>query len=163
MSAIGLLFVGVTLLINGVSQKINISSLPLSIINLLTGSLLLVINCVYMLQGEFYIAASGFLFTFTYLIVGICYAFSLDFKMYGIYALFVAINSVPFALGSVYLDKDPIFGVIWILWGLLWFSGFVYYVLEINILKYINLGAIFCGIFTTWLPGMLKIFDLWPY
>ena len=69
----------------------------LSLINLCTGSLSFIINLIYIFQGAYYEAGTGFLFAFTYLLVGILYLFDLDMRIYGIYALFVAINTIPFA------------------------------------------------------------------
>jgi len=50
-----------------------------------------------MFQGAYYEAGTGFLFAFMCLLVGILYLFDLDMRIYGIYALFVAINTIPFA------------------------------------------------------------------
>lgn len=163
MSAIGLMFVGVTLFINGLSGKLNIASQSVAAINILTGLLSFFIHLIYMLNGDYYIAGSGFMFAFTYLLIGISYALSLDLKVYGLFALFVAINTIPFSVVTLLVDGDPIFALIWLLWGLLWLSGFIQYVLGVNLSKYIDAGAIFCGIFTTWIPGVIMLLGFWPY
>lgn len=163
MGAIGLLFVGVTLFTNGLSSIVDIPKKSLSVINLLTGSLSFIIHLAYMLEGQFYTAGAGFMFAFTYLIIGICYAFDLDMKIYGVYGFFVAINTIPCAIVSYVSEGDPIFSIIWILWGILWFLGFVQYILKIDVSRFASYGAIFCGVLTTWLPGILKLLNLWPY
>jgi len=67
---------------------------------------------IYILQGAYYEAGTGFLFAFTYLLVGIIYLFDLDLRIYGIFALFVAINTLPFAWVSWQWEQDPLFALI---------------------------------------------------
>lgn len=117
-------FVGITLIINGWGSLLSIDHRSLSLIDLLTGPLSFIINLLYMFQGAYYEAGTGFLFSFTYLLVGIIYVFHLDMRIYGIYALFVAINTVPFAWISWQWENDWVFAVIWLIWGALWFCGF---------------------------------------
>lgn len=163
MLGIGLLFVGITLITNGWGSILGIEYKSLTLINLLTGSLSLITNLLYMMQGSYYEAGTGFLFSFTYLLVGVIYLFSLDLRVYGIFALFVAINTIPCAWISWQWQGDPLFALIWLIWGSLWFCGFLDSVTKIKIGNFINYYAIFCGIFTTWIPGMLMLTDLWPY
>lgn len=157
MLGIGLFFVGITLIINGWGSLLKIDHRSLALINLFTGSLSFIINVLYTIQGSYYEAGTGFLFAFTYLLVGILYLFDLDMRIYGIYALFVAINTIPFAWISWQIEGDPIFAVIWLTWGVLWFCGFLDAVIKVNFGKSIHYFAIACGIFTTWIPGIMML------
>jgi len=161
MLGIGLFFVGITLIINGWGSLLSVDHRSLSLINLCTGSLSFIINLIYMFQGAYYEAGTGFLFAFTYLLVGILYLFDLDMRFYGIYALFVAINTIPFAWISWQWENDWVFALIWLIWGMLWFCGFLDSVMDVAFGKSIHYFAIFCGVFTTWLPGILMLTGLY--
>ena len=161
MLGIGLFFVGITLIINGWGSLLHIDYRSLALINLFTGSLSFIINLIYMLQGAYYEADTGFLFAFTYLLVGIIYLFDLDLRIYGIFALFVAINTLPFAWVSWQWEQDPLFALIWLTWGVLWFCGFLDTIVKVNFGRKIHYFAIACGIFTTWVPGLLMLVDLY--
>ncbi len=50
--------------------------------------------------------------------------------------------------------------IIWILWGILWLTGFIENVLKKE-LKFVPYLAIFEGIFTAWIPGFLILTNLW--
>ena len=50
--------------------------------------------------------------------------------------------------------------IIWILWGILWLTGFIESVLKKE-LKFVPYLAIFEGIFTAWIPGFLMLTNLW--
>ena len=50
--------------------------------------------------------------------------------------------------------------VIWILWGILWLTGFIENVLKKK-LKFVPYLAVFEGIVTAWIPGFLILTNLW--
>ena len=59
-----------------------------------------------MLQGAYYEAGTGFLCLHVF--VGRDHLpFDLDLRIYGIFALFVAINTLPFAWVSWQWEQDP--------------------------------------------------------
>ena len=93
MLGIGLFFVGITLIINGWGSLLHIDYRSLALINLFTGTLSFIINLIYMLQGAYYEAGTGFLFAFTYLLVGIIYLFDLDLRIYGIFLGLLAMGA----------------------------------------------------------------------
>lgn len=142
MLAVGLLFVGITLISNGYCGLVGVDHRSVALLNLLTGSLSFIINT-------------------TYLIVGFVYLFNLDMRIYGIFALFVAINTIPSAWVAYRVEGDWRFAIIWLIWGILWFSGFVEYVLAIKIGKPVFYFAILAGIFTCWIPGYLMLINQW--
>lgn len=161
MLAVGLLFVGITLISNGYCGLAGVDKKSTALLNILTGSLSFMINTTYLLQGEYYSAGTGYLFAFTYLLVGLIYLFNLDIRIYGIFALFVAINTIPSAWVAYTIEGDWRFTIIWLLWGILWFAGFVESILKIDITKPVLYLAIFEGIVTCWIPGYLMLVNLW--
>lgn len=50
--------------------------------------------------------------------------------------------------------------VIWILWGILWLTGFIENVLKKH-LSFVPYLAIFEGIVTAWIPGFMILTELW--
>src|SRR5690625_610710 len=76
-------------------------------------------------------AASGiYLFGFTYLWVGINAVKDYSNRGFGWFALLVALCTVVYAADSFLRADDAGFGVIWLLWGVLWFLFFLVLGLE---------------------------------
>ncbi|KRN85098.1 hypothetical protein IV75_GL003251 [Carnobacterium maltaromaticum] len=161
MLGVGMLFVGVTLISNGLGGLLKIDKKSLAVMNGFTGVLSFIINLVYLWRGDYYAAATGFLFAFTYLFVTLVSVFNLDDRVYGIFCLFVAINTVPCAYISFASEGDWRFAIIWLVWGALWLTGFIETVLAKKIGIPVYYFAIFTGIFTAWIPGFLMITELW--
>lgn len=137
--------------------------------NVFVGLLSIIINIITIVHGDFiliddvgdfYSAATGLLFGFTYLFVAVNSIFNLDNRLYGWYSLFVAINTIPAAWIDFYINGDWKMAIIWILWGILWLTGFIENVLKKE-LKFVPYLAIFEGIFTAWIPGFLILTNLW--
>ena len=71
-------------------------------------------------------AASGiYLFGFTYLWVGINAVKEYSNRGFGWFALLVTLCAVVYAVESFVRADDLGFGVIWVLWGILWFLFFL--------------------------------------
>ena len=87
--------------------------------------------------------------------------FDLDQRPYGWYSLFVAINSFPAAYISYAIEGDWRMSIIWLLWGILWLTGFIETVLKKDLGKFVGYLAIFEGIVTAWVPGFLLLRNLW--
>jgi acid-activated urea channel len=51
--------------------------------------------------------------------------------------------------------------IIWWLWGILWFTGWLEAVPKKNLGKFSPALAIFEGIVTAWIPGFLMLIDKW--
>ena len=137
--------------------------------NVFTGLLSIIINIITIVHGDFesidsigdfYSAATGLLFGFTYLYVAANSIFNLDGRLYGWYSLFVAINTIPAAWIEFTVNGDWRMAVIWILWGILWLTGFIENVLKKE-LKFVPYLAVFEGIVTAWIPGFLILTNLW--
>lgn len=172
MLGVVLLYVGIVLINNGIARLTNIDAKSAAIMNIFTGGLSVTLNIIAIARGEFstdlntsmgdfYSAGTGLLFGFTYLFVAINSIFNLDQRPYGWYSLFVAINAFPAAYISFIDDGDWRMSIIWILWGVLWLTGFIETVLKKDLGKFVGYLAVFEGIVTAWIPGFLILRNLW--
>ncbi|MBO3443312.1 AmiS/UreI family transporter [Clostridium sp. CCUG 7971] len=158
MLGIVLLYVGIVLINNGMTRIYNVDEKSASIMNIFIGLLAVIIDVIFVIQGDYFAAGTGLLFAFTYLFTGINGIFDLDKRPYGWYSLFVAINAISCALLSL-SDGDLRFFIIWILWGILWSTTFIEIILKKNLGKLVSYLAIFEGIFTAWIPGFLMLIN----
>ncbi len=168
-----LLYVAIVLISNGIARLCNIDAKSQSVMNFFTGGLSVIGNVIVIIHGEvtghspdFYAAATGLLFGFTYLYVGINGVFNLDQRLYSWYSLFVAINSIPAGIwcimhGNITNMYSWAFAIIWWLWGVLWITAWIENVLKKPLGKFVGYLAIFEGIFTAWIPGVLLLVGMW--
>ena len=172
MLGIVLLYVGIVLINNGIARLTKIDAKSAAVMNIFTGALSVTLNILAIARGEFsldtntslsdfYSAGTGLLFGFTYLFVAINSIFDLDQRPYGWNSLFVAINSFPAAYISYAIEGDWRMSIIWLLWGILWLTGFIETVLKKDLGKFVGYLAIFEGIVTAWVPGFLLLRNLW--
>ena len=63
---------------------------------------------------------------------------------------------IEFTTGNIY------WMVIWLLWGLLWLTGFIELVLKKDLGKFTPYLSIFDGIVTAWIPGALILLNMYP-
>ncbi len=125
MGNVGLLYVGAVLLVNGVALLGKVPARSAAALNLFVGGLQCVTPTVLIIQAggnpDAVLAASGlYLFGFTYLYVGIANLAGLEPEGIGWFSLFVAGAAVVYAGISFFRADDPVFGVIWLSWALLW-------------------------------------------
>lgn len=170
MLGVVLLYVAIVLISNGIARLCKIDSKSQSIMNLFTGGLSVICNVIVIVfreisgsTSEFYAAATGLLFGFTYLYIALNGIFNLDQRLYGWYSLFVAITAIPagmlsWADGGIY---NIAMAIIWWLWAALWFTGWVETVLKINLGRSVGALTIFEGIVTAWIPGFMMIAGWW--
>lgn len=130
MSAVGLLYVGAVLFVNGLMLLGVVPPRSAAVLNLLVGTLQCVIPTIMLVQAGHdpaaTLAASGlFLFGFTYVYVGVGNLANLEPQGLGWFSLFVAVAAVVYALVSFALTNDPVFGVIWLSWAVLWLLFFL--------------------------------------
>lgn len=157
MLGVSLLYVGAVLAINGIGRLTKIDGKSLAVMNFFTGGLSAIANVILLVSGEYYAAATGLLFGFTYLFIAFNAAFDLDGRVLGWFSLFVAVNTVPAALLSLLNDHDPLFFVIWLAWGVLWLLIFVESVLKKDLKNTVPILLILEGIFTAWIPAWLLL------
>ena len=168
-----LLYVAIVLISNGLARLYKIDPKSQAVMNYFTGGLSLIGNIIVIVHGEvtgqdanFYAAATGLLFGFTYLYVAINATFNLDQRLYSWYSLFVAINSVPAGIwclmhGNITNGYSWAFAIIWWLWGVLWVTAFVENVMKKPLGNFVGYLAIFEGIFTAWIPGVMLLIGVW--
>lgn len=130
MTNVGLLYVGAVLFINGLMLIGLVPGKSAAILNFFVGAMQVVFPTIVILQaaGDIptILAASGlYLFGFTYLYVGFNQVFGLPGEGLGWFSLFVTICAVVFAILQFTTVGDPVFGVIWLLWAILWFLFFL--------------------------------------
>ncbi len=128
MGAVGLLYVGAILFLNGTMLLGWIDDKSAAPLNVFVG-LLQVVTPTYLIinadgdMTQILGAAGLYLFGFTYLYVAWNLLGGLDGSGLGMFSLFVAIAAVVFSAISFDAD-DPVFGVIWLYWAYLWLLFF---------------------------------------
>ncbi len=164
MLGILLLYIGGVLLINGVGALGQAERRSVAVLNFLVGGLALVVQLILLVRattpGDYYVVATGFLFTFTYLYGAICGWFDLDMRAFGWYCLFVAITTLPCAWVAFH-GSDIRFGYLWLIWGTLWFLFYLAYVPQRNFGRWLPSATIATGVFTCWIPGVLMLTEHW--
>jgi len=129
MGAVGLLYVGAILFLNGTMLLGWIDSKSAAPLNIFVG-LLQVVTPTYLIinaDGDMttILGASGlYLFGFTYLYVACNLMWDLDGTGLGMFSIYVAIAAVIYSLVS-FNAGDPVFGVIWLYWAFLWLLFYI--------------------------------------
>lgn len=172
MGAVGLLYVGAVLFVNGLALGGLVRGTSMIPMNLFVG-LLQVITPLYLIfsaNGDqaVIVGASGlFLFGFTYLYVAMNNAFDLDGTGLGWFSLFVAVSAVVyswwnFSSYSALTSDDPavgdLFGVLWASWAVLWFLFFL--VLGLGKTQLTTFTGAWCaaqGIYTGLIPALILL------
>ncbi|MEU6644134.1 AmiS/UreI family transporter [Saccharomonospora sp. NPDC046836] len=167
MAAVGLLFVGAVLFLNGVMLLGRINPQSGAVFNLFVGGLQ-VITPTYLIftsggNPNTILAASGiYLFGFTYLYVGIGLLAGLDSTGVGWFSLFVAIMAIGYSVANFRILGDYPFGVIWLYWAFLWFLFFLLFGLKIERLNnYTGWVTAIEGWVTGAIPGFLLLTGYW--
>ena len=172
MGAVGLLYVGAVLFVNGLALMGIVRGTAMIPMNLFVG-LLQVITPLYLIfsaDGDqaVIVGASGlFLFGFTYLYVAMNNAFNLDGTGLGWFSLFVAVAAVIYswwnfgsysALSTDDAAVGDLFGVLWASWAVLWFLFFL--VLGLGKTQLTTFTGAWCaaqGIYTGLVPALVLL------
>ncbi len=130
MNNVGLLYVGAVLFVNGLMLLGHVPARSAAVLNLFVGALQCVVPTVMLIQAHgdaaATLGASGlYLFGFTYLYVGIVNLAGLEPEGLGWFCLFVCVAAIVYSLLSFTRSGDPVFGVIWLSWAVLWFLFFL--------------------------------------
>lgn len=160
MLGLVLLYVGIVLISNGMAGLYGVDPKSKSIMNFFTAGVSIVANVITIIMGDYYSAATGLLFGFTYLYIALNGVFDLDQRLYGWYSLFVAINTIPAAYRS-FTTNDFWMGVIWLSWGVLWLTGFIECTLHKSLGKFPPALSAAEGVLTAWIPGVMMLFGWW--
>ncbi len=130
MSSVGLLYVGAVLFINGLMLIGLIPGKSAGILNLFVGSMQVIFPTIIILQATndlptIFAAAGLYLFGFTYLYVGILQFTGITPEGLGWFSLFVAGSAIVIGTLQFTSVNDPVLGVIWFVWAILWFMFFL--------------------------------------
>jgi hypothetical protein len=167
MAAVGLLYVGAVLIINGLMLLGRVDARAAAPLNLFVGGLQ-VITPTYLIftaggDPNAILFASGiYLFGFTYLYVGFNLLAGLDGTGLGWFSAFVAAAALVYAGLNFGRFDDPAFGVIWLYWAVLWALFFLVLGLKREELtRFTGAIAIVAGVFSTAIPGFLLLTGVW--
>jgi hypothetical protein len=171
VAAVGLLYVGAVLFVNGLALVGLVKGTSMIPMNLFVG-LLQVITPFYLIftakgdQGVIVGASGLFLFGFTYLYVAMNNAFNLDGTGLGWFCLFVAITACVYsywnfsdyaALGGSGTVGD-LLGVLWATWAVLWLLFWL--VLSLGQTGFTVFTGAWCaaqGIYTGLIPALVLL------
>lgn len=171
---LSLIFVAITLLINGVSIWRKTDAKSVAVINVITGFVIVSANLIALLNLDTAIDSAamaqaylnitaGFLFGFTYIFVAANLLGKLNPEPFGWFclcvAVFAAVNAVVFFVNG--FVGFPWLGVLWILWAVLWLQGFLQFVTKTKGMdKVYPFLAVFEAIFAAGVPAMLMLFNV---
>ncbi|MET0763936.1 MAG: AmiS/UreI family transporter [Blastococcus sp.] len=167
MGAVGLLYVGAVLAINGLMLLGLVEAKSAAPLNLFVGGLQVVTPTVLIIQSggdpNVILGASGiYLFGFTYLYVGINLLAGLDGTGLGWFSAFVACCAVVYAGLNFGRFDDPAFGVIWLVWAVLWALFWVVLGLgRESLSRFTGAVALVAGILTAAIPAFLILIGEW--
>jgi hypothetical protein len=170
MGNVGLLFVGVVLLVNGLVAIGVVDPRGAAPLNLFVGSAQIVVPTLVLVQsgGDLAIVNAtwpSYLFGFTYLWFGFILMFDIDARGFGWYCSFVAVVVTFLAIKSI--GTDPVFAVIWATWAIIWALFFVMLGLGVTMAGRVDLGhftgwfVILLGIPTCTVPALLLLNGVW--
>jgi len=164
MLGVVLLFVGVVLIVNGLTLAERIAAREAAVLNLLVGSLSAFAGVLGAVQAstpaDFLAVGSGLLFAFTYLYVAGVHWFKLDGRGLGWYCLFVAITALPVGWAAYALGDLRMAGI-WLIWSSLWLLFFVDLCTGMRVKRFLAPYTVVVGIVTCWIPGMLMLLGRW--
>jgi hypothetical protein len=165
MFGIAMFYVGAVLVVNGAWLLGKADIRGAGIFNFLVGILITIMAINNHFEATELVhhlgTANALLFGFTYLALAANTLFNLDGRALGWFCLFVAAVTVPnflfnFAIGDVR------FGIIWFLWGFLWFI--FYLSLAMGIARLTRPAAwlsIIIGLLTAGIPGYMMLWGVW--
>lgn len=167
MGAVGLLYVGAVLFLNGLMLLKKVEPRAAGIFNLFVGALQVITPTVLIITSRGdpaeVLGASGiFLFGFTYLYVGIDLLAGIDSTGVGYFSLFVAVMALGYSYANFQILGDPAFGVIWLYWSFLWFLFFLLLGLKREgITTYTGWVTAIQGWVTAAIPAYMILTGLW--
>jgi hypothetical protein len=164
MAAVGLLFVGAVLFINGAMLLGWVDGRSAAPINFFVGALQIITPTylIFTADGDasnVILSAAGlYLFAFTYLYVGLNLSFDLDSTGLGYFCLFVFVSALVYSGLNFTLLGDAGFGVIWLHWAFLWLLFFLVLGLKRDALgRYTGAVCAIQGWITAWVPAFLLL------
>ena len=166
MSAVGLLFVGAVLFINGLLFLGRIDARSAGVFNLFVGALQTAVPFWLIAHAstpdEVLGAAGIFLFGFTYLYVGIGNLAGLPGEGLGWYSAWVAVLAAGFGVVNIVRFDDTATGLLWLQWSVLWAVFFVVLALGVTRLT-VAAGwlTLIQSVTTCTVPGFVILLGKW--
>jgi len=124
MSAVGLMFVGAVLFVNGLLFLGRIDAKSAAPFNIFVGALQVAIPFYLIATAptadDILLDSGIFLFGFTYLYVGISNLAGQSLAGLGWYSAWVAIMAAAFGITNIVKFHDPTIGLLWLQWSVLW-------------------------------------------
>ena len=163
MSSVGLLYVGAVLFINGLMLLDLIPGKAAAAMNLFVGGMQVIFPTLIILQSggdqATILGASGlYLFGSTYLYVAWNQLTGASGEGLGWFSIFVAACAIVYGVLQFTMFDDPVFGVIWFSWAVLWFLFFLVLALGKEALtRRTGWFTLLLGIFTGAVPAMLLL------
>lgn len=163
MGSVGLLYVGAVLFVNGLMLLGLVPGKSAAAMNLFVGGMQVIFPTLIILQSggdpATVLGASGlYLFGFTYLYVAWNQLTGATGEGLGWFSLFVAACAVVYGILQFTTFDDPVFGMIWFSWAVLWFLFFLVLALGKDALtRRTGWFTMLLGIFTGAIPAMLLL------
>lgn len=163
MGHVGLLYVGAVLFVNGLMLLGLIPGKAAAAMNLFVGGMQVIFPTLIILQSggdpAAVLGASGlYLFGFTYLYVAWNQLTGATGEGLGWFSLFVAACAVVYGILQFTTFDDPVFGMIWFSWAVLWFLFFLVLARGKDALtRRTGWFTMLLGIFTGAIPAMLLL------
>ena len=165
MGNIGLLFVGIVLLVNGLNALGIVPAKSTAVLNLFVGTMQVVLPTIILIQNSSDLAVINatwptYLFGFTYLYFGINILFSVEPEGFGWFSAFVAAIAGYEAILA--WQTDPIFAVIWLTWAIMWTLFFLILALgKTQLTRFAGWFLIIFGIPTCTISALFLFQDVW--
>jgi hypothetical protein len=168
MAAVGLMFVGAVLFVNGLLLLGKVDAKGAGTFNLFVGALQTAIP-FYLIAtatttSDILLDSGIFLFGFTYLYVGISNLAGQPPAGLGWYSAWVAIMAAAFGITNIVKFHDPTIGLLWLQWSVLWALFWLLLGLGITRLTPLTGWLTLILSFTTCtIPGYLLLLGQWGH
>ncbi|HJQ05959.1 MAG TPA: AmiS/UreI family transporter [Nocardioides sp.] len=166
MSAVGLLFVGAVLFVNGLLFLGKVDARSAGVFNLFVGALQTAIPfwlLAHATSSDQVLGAAGiFLFGFTYLYVGIGNLAGLPGDGLGWYAAWVSVLAAGFGVVNIVRFHDTPTGLLWLQWSVLWAAFWV--VLALGVTRLTTAAGwltLIQSVTTCTVPGFIILLGKW--
>jgi acid-activated urea channel len=163
---VALVFVGFALIVNGSLFLSKSDSKSIGTMYGVVGFILVMGALIGLGRGgalmDYQLCTGFFLFGFTYVLLSLTNFLGLDLRLYGWYALLVAVFAIIF--GTISLTSGfPWTASLWYMWAFLWGYGWVETVLKKSFGAWST--PVFCiilGLASAFIPGVLMFAGVWP-
>ncbi|MEO7124405.1 MAG: AmiS/UreI family transporter [Lacisediminihabitans sp.] len=165
MGNVGLFFVGIVLLVNGLVILNIVPTRSAAVLNLFVGTMQVLLPTIILIQSAGDTAVLNatwptYLFGFTYLYYGLGILFNLEPQGLGWFSAFVAATALYEAVSA--LATNPIFAVIWLTWAAMWTLFFLLMALDkASLSRFTAWFLIWLGIPSCSISGLFLLHGAW--